>query len=55
MPYSGYLKGSQGSAVFCTIVLLQFHTRDYVQALRVLFNGLRLVVWGPRVVFKSAA
>ena len=27
----------------------------YIEALRVLFNGLRLVVWGPRVVFKSAA
>ena len=27
----------------------------YIEALRVLFIGLMLVVWGPRVVFKSAA
>ena len=28
---------------------MQYHMRDYVQALRVLYNGLR-VIWGPRVV-----
>ena len=35
----------------CTIgSAMQYHMRDYVQALRVLFIGLRVVVWGPRVV-----
>ena len=28
---------------------MQYHMRDYVQALKVLYNGLR-VIWGPRVV-----
>ena len=41
--------------VLCGSAPVPYEGLLYIEALRVLFNGLRLVVWGPRVVFKSAA
>ena len=41
--------------VLCGSVPVPYEELYNIEALRVLFNGLRLVVWGPSMVFKSAA